>query len=155
MSVLQSSQGEQEAQEPDVKVNPELPQHQRAGRPRAIFLEIFLDEEDIEHPVKTQPRMAFLHWDNRDTLQFYAGGYEYSIYLGPYSSLYVVNDIPDDTIQLPRGEYSEILRLREGNKPGGRGSRRLPDFQIWLGHGPRPERAVVHSTSHSDVIFDP
>ena len=155
MSKLPHVQGEQGAEDPVDVVEPKALQIPAAGRLRANFLEIFLDEEDIEHPVKTQPRMAFLHWGNRDTLQFYAGGDDYSIYLGPYCALFFANNIPNDTIQLARGDYSQILTLRPGNKPGGRGSRRLPDFQIWRGHGPKPARTTVRSTSHSDIIFDP
>lgn len=155
MSALSNSGNQQDS---EVSVKPDALTAPGQPKKRDILIELFVEHDLISkdvNPVRTQPRMAFLHWGNRDTLQFYAGGYDYSIYLGPNCDTYFGNKIPNGTIQLKRGDYSEILKLKSGGKPGGSTCRRLPEYQVWLGHGERPPRETVQSTSDSDIIFDP
>jgi hypothetical protein len=121
---------------------------------RHVTVFLTLHPDHTGSTVEPSPEIVCLNWDNGDTLEFYAGGHDFSVYLGENHPF--TNDIHEATIRVKRGEYSDILMLPDPEKMAKpKYLNNLPDYQVWIGHGQRPSRQTVTATSHSGVIFDP
>ncbi len=115
---------------------------------RHVLVEIFYDPNHADHQVLTQPRMICLNSVNGDTVQWYAAGGDFTVFLGNGHPF----DFNGNSIEVSRGQYSPVLRFRTPGQPTGLPG--LAAYEVVRG------RAAVRvpgsaATSHPGVIFDP